>query len=168
MVRWKCFEEVHPDRGWVCYRRTAIDNSSLLSCCPSGGHCEEGCQWTREVSQQQQYAIIWSGEASVLWSKKWQKCLKARIATYYHLKQNSPVKIPYFYNEKNEYLPIITKELNVPLIVIGNQPDGTFVHVKIYANSQSCHNIWHKTIICDIYDRKEQVWENYWCHKWTV
>ena len=38
----------------------------------------------------------------------------------------------YFYNEKNEYLPIITKELNIPFIVMGDQPDGTFAHVKIY------------------------------------
>ena len=53
----------------------------------------------------------------------------------YHLywqKDLSPVKIPYFYNEKNEYLPIVTKELNIPFIVIGDQPDGTFAHVKIY------------------------------------
>lgn len=44
----------------------------------------------------------------------------------------SPIKIPYFYNDKNEYLPVITKELDIPLIVMGDQPDGTFAHVKIY------------------------------------
>lgn len=44
----------------------------------------------------------------------------------------SPIKIPYFYNDKNEYLPVITKELDIPFIVIGDQPDGTFAHVKIY------------------------------------
>lgn len=44
----------------------------------------------------------------------------------------SPIKIPYFYNDKNEFLPVITKELDIPLIVMGDQPDGTFAHVKIY------------------------------------
>ena len=42
------------------------------------------------------------------------------------------LQAPYFYNEKNEYIPIITKELNIPLIIMGDQPDGTFAHVKIY------------------------------------
>ena len=50
----------------------------------------------------------------------------------YWQKDLAPIKIPYFYNEKNEYLPIITKELNIPFIVMGDQPDGTFAHVKIY------------------------------------
>lgn len=50
----------------------------------------------------------------------------------YWYKDTAPVKIPYFYNEKNEYLPIITKELKIPFIVMGDQPDGTFAHVKIY------------------------------------
>lgn len=44
----------------------------------------------------------------------------------------SPIKIPYFYNDKNEFLPVITKELDIPLIIMGDQPDGTFAHVKIY------------------------------------
>jgi hypothetical protein len=44
----------------------------------------------------------------------------------------SPIKIPYFYNDKNECLPVITKELGIPLIVMGDQPDGTFAYVKIY------------------------------------
>jgi len=44
----------------------------------------------------------------------------------------SPVKIPYFYNDKNEYIPVITEELGIPLIIIGDQPDGTFARVKIY------------------------------------
>ncbi len=44
----------------------------------------------------------------------------------------SPIKIPYFYNDKNEYLPIITEELDIPLIVMGDQPDGSFAHFKIY------------------------------------
>ena len=50
----------------------------------------------------------------------------------YWQKDLSPVKAPYFYNEKNEYLPVITKELDIPFIVMGDQPDGTFAHVKIY------------------------------------
>lgn len=50
----------------------------------------------------------------------------------YWQKDASLIKIPYFYNEKNEYLPIITKELDIPFIVMGDQPDGTFAHVKIY------------------------------------
>ncbi len=50
---------------------------------------------------------------------------------YWH-KDLHPHKIPYFYNEKNEYLPIITKELNIPFIVMGDQPDDSFAHVKIY------------------------------------
>lgn len=50
---------------------------------------------------------------------------------YWH-KDLSPVKTPYFYNEKNEYIPLITKELNIPFIAMGDQPDGTFAHVKIY------------------------------------
>ena len=50
----------------------------------------------------------------------------------YWKKDLYPVKVPYFYNEKNEYLPVITKELNIPFIVMGDQPDGTFAHVKIY------------------------------------
>ncbi len=50
----------------------------------------------------------------------------------YWQKDLSPIKTPYFYNEKNEYLPVITKELNIPLIIMGDQPDGTFAHVKIY------------------------------------
>jgi len=50
---------------------------------------------------------------------------------YWH-KDESPIKVPYFYNEKNELLPIITKELNIPFIVMGDQPDYTFTHVKIY------------------------------------
>ncbi len=50
---------------------------------------------------------------------------------YWH-KDKYPCKVPYFYNEKNELLPIITKELNIPFIVMGDQPDGTFTHVKIY------------------------------------
>jgi hypothetical protein len=44
----------------------------------------------------------------------------------------SPIRTPYFYNDKNECLPVITKELDIPLIVMGDQPDGTFAHVKIY------------------------------------
>jgi hypothetical protein len=44
----------------------------------------------------------------------------------------SPIKVPYFYNDKNEFLPVITKELDIPLIVMGDQPDGTFAHAKIY------------------------------------
>lgn len=31
---------------------------------------------------------------------------------------------------------IITKELNIPFIVIRDQPDGTFAHVKIYNMQQ--------------------------------
>ncbi len=50
----------------------------------------------------------------------------------YWYKDSHPIKAPYFYNEKNELLPIITKELNIPFIVMGDQPDGTFAHVKIY------------------------------------
>lgn len=52
---------------------------------------------------------------------------------YWH-KDEHPTKIPYFYNEKNEFLPIITKELGIPFIVMGDQPDGTFEHVKIYSS----------------------------------
>ena len=59
--------------------------------------------------------------------------IKAVIAHHlYWQKDLSPVKIPYFYNEKNEFLPVITKELDIPFIVMGDQPDGTFAHVKIY------------------------------------
>ena len=54
------------------------------------------------------------------------------VCHIYWQKDLYPVKIPYFHNEKNELLPIITKELNIPLIVMGDQPDGTFAHVKIY------------------------------------
>ncbi len=50
---------------------------------------------------------------------------------YWH-KDEHPTKVPYFYNEKNELLPMITKELNIPFIVMGDQPDGTFTHVNIY------------------------------------
>ncbi len=53
------------------------------------------------------------------------------VHLYWH-KDLSPIKVPYFYNEKNEYLPMITKELNIPFIVMGDQPDYTFAHVKIY------------------------------------
>lgn len=55
---------------------------------------------------------------------------------YWH-KDESLIKIPYFYNEKNEYLPIIAKELNIPFIAMGDQPDGTFTHAKIYNTDQS-------------------------------
>ena len=59
--------------------------------------------------------------------------IAAVIAVHlYWQKDLSPIKVPYFYNEKNEFLPIITKELNIPFIVMGDQPDGTFAHVKIY------------------------------------
>ena len=59
--------------------------------------------------------------------------IAAVVAYHLYWKEDlSPVKIPYFYNEKNEYLPIITKELDIPFIVMGDQPDGTFAHVKIY------------------------------------
>lgn len=51
----------------------------------------------------------------------------------YWQKDLSPVKVPYFYNEKNELLPVITEELGIPLIIMGDQPDGTFTHVKIYS-----------------------------------
>ena len=57
--------------------------------------------------------------------------IAAVIAVHiYWQKDLSPVKIPYFYNEKNDLLPIITKELEIPFIIIGDQPDGTFAHVK--------------------------------------
>jgi len=36
----------------------------------------------------------------------------------YWQKDLSPIKIPHFYIGKNEHLPIITKELNVPFIVM--------------------------------------------------
>lgn len=35
-------------------------------------------------------------------------------------------------DEKNGYLPVITKELNIPFIIMDDQPDGTSAHVKIY------------------------------------
>lgn len=41
----------------------------------------------------------------------------------------------YFYNVKNEMLPIITKELNIPFIVLGDQPpseDISYSHSKVY------------------------------------
>lgn len=53
------------------------------------------------------------------------------VHLYWHKDLTSP-KAEYFYNEKNEYLPMITKELNIPFIVIGDQPDDTFAHVKLY------------------------------------
>ena len=58
----------------------------------------------------------------------------AAVVVYhvYWYKDLNPIKIPYFYNEKNEWLPVITKELDIPFIVMGDQPDGSFAHVKIY------------------------------------
>ena len=59
--------------------------------------------------------------------------IEAVVAHHLYWEEDlSPVKIPYFYNEKNEYIPVITEELGIPLIIIGDQPDGTFAHVKIY------------------------------------
>lgn len=59
--------------------------------------------------------------------------IAAVVAMHLYWKKDMyPVKAPYFYNEKNELLPIITKELDIPFIVMGDQPDGTFAHVKIY------------------------------------
>jgi hypothetical protein len=59
--------------------------------------------------------------------------IEAAVAHHLYWQEDlSPIKIPYFYNDKNEYIPVITEELGIPLIVIGDQPDGTFAHVKIY------------------------------------
>ncbi len=59
--------------------------------------------------------------------------ISAVIAHHIYWQEDlSAIKIPYFYNDKNEYLPVITKELEIPFIVLGDQPDGTFAHVKIY------------------------------------
>lgn len=59
--------------------------------------------------------------------------IEAVVAVHLYWKEDlSPVKIPYFHNDKNECIPIITEELSIPLIIIGDQPDGTFAHVKMY------------------------------------
>jgi len=59
--------------------------------------------------------------------------IEAVVAHHLYWQEDlSPVKIPYFYNDKNEYIPVITEELGIPLIIIGDQPDGTFARVKIY------------------------------------